>query len=128
VTSRFSEVVVDAHDPEKLAAFWCEVLGYRVLETTEDLFEIGPGELTADDVRAAPVPPSIVFVRVVEPKLGKNRTHIDVNPIDARQEEEVERLLTLGAKHVDIGQGDQSWVVLADPEGNEFCVLRSLAG
>jgi Glyoxalase-like domain len=68
-----------------------------------------------------------VFQHVAEGKTVKNRLHIDVNPIDRTQEAEVERLIALGARHVDIGQGEQSWVVLADPEGNEFCVLRSLA-
>jgi hypothetical protein len=56
----------------------------------------------------------------------KNRLHLDVSPIDRTRDEEVDRLVALGASHVDIGQGEQRWVVLADPEGNEFCVLRSL--
>jgi hypothetical protein len=66
----------------------------------------------------------LTFVPVPEAKSGKNRLHIDVNPIGCNQDEEVERLLGLGARRVDIGQGERSWVVLADPEGNEFCVLR----
>jgi hypothetical protein len=70
--------------------------------------------------------PTLTFARVPESKTVKNRLHIDVSPIDGAQEAEVERLLVLGARRVDIGQGEQSWVVLADPEGNEFCVLRSL--
>ena len=65
-------------------------------------------------------------VAVPEGKTVKNRLHIDVSPIDSSQDEEVERLLALGARRVDIGQGDVGWVVLSDPEGNEFCVLRSL--
>jgi hypothetical protein len=78
------------------------------------------------EARSGPVVPALVFVPVPEEKSVKVRIHIDVNPIDATQEEEVERLIELGARRVDIGQGDVSWVVLADPEGNEFCVLRSL--
>jgi len=72
------------------------------------------------------VTPTIVFVPVPERKSVKNRVHIDVNPIDRTQAEEVERLEALGARRVDVGQGDVGWVVMADPEGNEFCVLRSL--
>lgn len=74
----------------------------------------------------APVPPTLVFGPVPEAKSVKNRLHIDVSPVDCSRDEEVERLLGLGSSHVDIGQGEQSWVVLADPEGNEFCVLRTL--
>ena len=70
-------------------------------------------------------PVELVFVPVPETKAVKNRIHIDVNPSDRDQAEEVERLLALGARHADVGQGDVSWVVLADPEGNEFCVLSS---
>jgi hypothetical protein len=67
----------------------------------------------------------LTFARVPEGKVVKNRLHIDVNPTDREQDEEVRRLLDLGARRVDIGQGEQSWIVLADPEGNEFCVLAS---
>gem|GEM_PF-1647219 len=67
--------------------------------------------------------PGILFLPVDEPKPAKNRLHIDLRPDD--QAAEVERLIALGAKRVDIGQGDASWVVLADPEGNEFCVLSN---
>jgi hypothetical protein len=69
--------------------------------------------------------PALLFVTVPEKKTVKNRIHIDVSPRDRTQEEEVERILALGAKRIDIGQGDVSWVVLADPEGNEFCVLKT---
>lgn len=71
------------------------------------------------------VPPALTFARVPEGKAVKNRLHLDLNPADREQHEEVRRLLDLGARHVDVGQGDVSWVVLADPEGNEFCVLAS---
>jgi hypothetical protein len=67
----------------------------------------------------------LTFARVPEGKAIKNRLHLDVNPADREQDEEVSRLLALGARHADVGQGDVSWVVLADPEGNEFCVLAA---
>ena len=70
-----------------------------------------------------PVPPMLTFAHVPEGKTVKNRLHLDVNPTDREQDEGVRRLLDLGARHADVGQGDESWVVLADPEGNEFCVL-----
>jgi len=72
-----------------------------------------------------PVPPTLTFASVPGVKRIKNRLHLDLNPTDRSQAEEVRRLLGLGARHVDVGQGDQSWVVLADPEGNEFCVLAT---
>ena len=93
----------------------------------EEAVEIGAGQPTAEGIRGAVVPPTIVFVTIPESKTVKNRLHIDVSPIDSDQATEVDRILSLGARHVDVGQGVQSWVVLADPEGNEFCVLRSLA-
>ena len=67
--------------------------------------------------------PGILFERVPERKSVKNRLHLDFRPID--QDAEVARLLGLGARHADVGQGEQTWVVLSDPEGNEFCVLSS---
>jgi hypothetical protein len=126
MTSRFSELSVDCENPKGVAEFWSAVLDYRILETRDDLVEIGANEPTVEGVRATPVPPTIVFVTVPEGKSVKNRLHIDVSPIDATQDEEVDRLLALGATRVDIGQGDVGWVVMRDPEGNEFCVLRSL--
>jgi catechol 2,3-dioxygenase-like lactoylglutathione lyase family enzyme len=126
VTSRFTELVIDCHEPEKLAEFWCAVLGYEVVDRQADLVEIAGWQPTVEAVRARVNAPTLVFVRVPESKTVKNRVHLDVSPIDRSRDEEVERLLALGARHVDIGQGEQSWVVLADPEGNEFCVLRSL--
>ena len=67
----------------------------------------------------------MTFANVPDPKTVKNRLHIDVNPTDRNQEDEVERIIRLGAAPADVGQGDVNWVVLADPEGNQFCVLRS---
>ncbi|MFF0561650.1 VOC family protein [Streptomyces sp. NPDC004266] len=128
MTSRFTELVVDCHDPERLAAFWCAVLDFTVLDRSEGKVEIGSWEPTVEAVRACQMPPTVVFIQVPEGKTVKNRLHLDVSPIDADTDNEVARLLGLGATKVDVGQGpDRSWVVLADPEGNEFDVLRTLA-
>jgi hypothetical protein len=126
VTSRFTELIVDAHDMRLLADFWCSVLSFHVLEESDSFIEIGERQTTADSVIAGAIPPTIVFVPVPEGKTVKNRVHVDVSPIDRSQQEEVDRLTELGAHRIDIGQGDQPWVVMADPEGNEFCVLRTL--
>ncbi|WP_405899154.1 VOC family protein [Streptomyces sp. NBC_00727] len=128
MTSRFTELAVDCHDPERLAAFWCEVLDFTVIDRTEDKVEIGSWVPTVEDVRARQMPPTVVFLRVPESRSAKNRLHLDVSPVDRTTEAEVTRLLALGATRTDVGQGpDRSWVVMADPEGNEFCVLRTLA-
>ncbi|MEV0840340.1 VOC family protein [Actinocatenispora sera] len=128
MTSRFTELNVDCHDPERLAAFWCEVLDFTVLDRNEHKVEIGSWEPTIEDIRARQMPPTMVFIRVPEDKSVKNRLHLDVSPIDASTDSEVTRLLALGATTTDVGQGpDRNWVVMADPEGNEFCVVRTLA-
>ncbi len=117
---RLTELVLDSHDPERLASFWCEVLGYVVLERAGDGVEIGPA-----DVGFGGPQPTIVFTGGAESKQGKLRLHIDVSPTDREQDAELSRLLAAGASRVDIGQtGEESWHVLADPEGNEFCLLR----
>ena len=117
--SVLTEVVVDARNPERLAAFWAEVLGWERIEAYEGVVEIaGPGSSR----------PKLIFVPVEEAKAGKNRVHLDVNPTGCDQDEELARLLSLGAVQVDVGQGEQTWFVLADPEGNEFCLLRTRVG
>jgi predicted enzyme related to lactoylglutathione lyase len=110
--SCWEQIVVDAEDPARLARWWAEALGYVVVHEEPDEVEIR---------RAPEVLPGLLFTPVPEPKTGKNRLHIDLRPDD--QEAEVERLVDMGARHVDIGQHDVGWVILADPEGNEFCVL-----
>ncbi|MEU3518648.1 VOC family protein [Streptomyces sp. NPDC006654] len=128
MTSRFTELVFDCHDPERLAAFWCAVLGFKVIDRSEGKVEIGSWEPTIEEVRARQMPPTLHFLQVPEGKTVKNRLHLDVSPIDGSTDDEVARLLGLGAARVDVGQGpDRSWVVMADPEGNEFDVVRSLA-
>lgn len=112
MASRLYNVTIDAHDPAALAEFWRQALNYRVAFSEPDEVGIEP----PDDA-----PPALIFVLVPEEKTVKNRLHLDLAPDD--QPAEVERLLALGARRVDIGQGTMSWVVMADPEGNEFCVL-----
>lgn len=126
MASRFTELNIDCHQPHALAAFWCAVLDYEIIDEKDDMVEIAGWHPTAEAVRAHVNAPTLLFSRVPESKTVKNRVHIDVSPIDRSRDEEVERLLALGARHVDIGQGVQSWIVLTDPKGNEFCVLRGL--
>jgi predicted enzyme related to lactoylglutathione lyase len=117
MASRLWTVVVDAHDPAALARFWASVLDWTVFYESADEVVI-----TKDDKTW----PGLVFVPVPEAKTVKNRLHIDLNPDD--RDAEVERIVDLGAHVVDIAQGDVAWTVLADPEGNEFCVLRACEG
>jgi len=105
---------IDARDPLALGRWWREALGWVVVDEGPDVFEIRPEETRT---------PGLLFVPVQDRKTVKNRLHLDFRPDD--RDREVERLLSIGATRVDIGQGEQSWVVLADPEGNEFCVLAS---
>jgi hypothetical protein len=126
MTSKFTDLAIDCADPGGLAAFWCSVLDYVVHADDDGVVTIGPASVPdGQDRRHGPVPPTLTFERVPEGKAVKNRLHIDVNPADRDQADEVRRLLDLGATHADVGQGDESWVVLADPEGNEFCVLAT---
>jgi hypothetical protein len=117
---RFTELVVDCRDPEALAAWWAAVLDYRVLSLDEDgAVEIGP-----ENGFGGPAP-TLVFASVPDPTPGKVRLHMDLNATDREQDAELERLLGLGAKPADVGQtGDETWHVLEDPEGNQFCLLR----
>ena len=119
---RISELVIDAADPERLAAFWSEVLGYIELDRDgDDVIEIGPSGAGFGGPQ-----PTLVFIRSSDPRTGKLRLHIDVNATDRDQEAELDRLLALGARPAEIGQtGTESWHVLADPEGNEFCLLHT---
>jgi hypothetical protein len=110
----WEQTIVDARDPGALGRWWQQALGWVVVNEDPDEFEIRPA---ADRV------PGLLFVPVSNRKSMKNRLHLDFRPDD--RDVEVDRLLSLGARRVDVGQGEQSWVVLADPEGNEFCVLGS---
>jgi catechol 2,3-dioxygenase-like lactoylglutathione lyase family enzyme len=120
MSCRITELVLDCADADKLAEFWSAVLGYVELGREEDGIEIGP-----PDSGSGGPQPTLVLSPVAEPKRDKLRLHIDVNATDRDQDAELERLLALGARPVDVGQtGEESWHVLADPEGNEFCLLR----
>jgi hypothetical protein len=113
VACRFYQLVVESREPSSLASFWAAVLDQPILYRTEEEVIVGADEHSY---------PGLCFVLVPDDKTVKNRLHIDLDPDD--QAVEVERLIALGARHVDVGQApDVRWVVLADPEGNEFCVL-----
>ena len=113
---RLHHIVVDAHDLPGLAGFWTQALGWKVLSERENEIVIGTDE-------NAPV--GMCFMPVTDPKTVKNRVHLDLTSNAADRDQEIERLVALGARRVDIGQtGAESWTVLADPEGNEFCVVR----
>ena len=118
---RWQCIVVDCIEPAALARWWAELLGWRITFEEPDEVVLEPPEGSPEDG----VSPDILFIRVPEPKQVKNRIHLDLRPED--QEAEVARAETLGARRVDVGQTDDvTWVVMADPEGNEFCILRAL--
>ena len=118
---RIQCLVIDAHGAAVLARFWAEVLGWRVTHEDAHQSVVEPAEGSAE----VDVSPDLVFVKVADDKVSKNRLHLDLRPVD--QAAEVARLIDLGARRTSIGQSDdESWVVLADPEGNEFCVLSPL--
>jgi predicted enzyme related to lactoylglutathione lyase len=116
--SRWYTVVVDAHDPGRLARFWAAVLDWQIVYESDSEVVAAKDEDTY---------PGLVFVPVPDSKTTKNRLHIDLAPDD--RDAEVERILGLGATRADVGQTEEAtWVVLADIEGNEFCVLRAREG
>ena len=115
MTSRLAALAVDAVDPVVVAAFWCAALDWEVVEDDPDVITLAPHD------RAGPV---IDVLRVRQAKTVKNRVHLDLRADGTSTAVELDRLLSLGARRVDVGQAtDVSWVVLADPEGNEFCLL-----
>jgi hypothetical protein len=120
MASRISNLVLGCRDPEALARFWCEVLDFVVLVRADDgSVGIGPSEGFGGPQ------PTMFLSRREEPEKGRSRLHIDVNATDRDQDAELERLLELGARPADVGQtGQEEWHVLADPEGNEFCLLK----
>ena len=119
---RIQCLCIDTTDPAKLASFWEAALGWRRRDSASG------NEVVLEPPAGSPedgVSPDLLFLRVPETKLGKNRLHLDLRPKD--QAAEVARLEVLGAKRVNVGQSDKvTWVVLADPDGNEFCVLRAV--
>ncbi len=123
---KFEGVTVDASDPRCLAEFWAAVLGWKIGGELEEI-EVWIQPDTSDSVSTGF--PEILFLINAEAKQVKNRLHLDLRPDN--QAEEVARLEKLGAKRIDIGQNQNescTWVVMADPEGNEFCVLNDKKG
>jgi predicted enzyme related to lactoylglutathione lyase len=113
---RLHHIVIDTHDLPGLAAFWTRALGWKILSEREREIVIGTDENATV---------GICFMPVTDAKTVKNRLHLDVTTGADDRDAEIERLLGLGAQRVDVGQtGRESWTVLADPEGNEFCVIR----
>src|SRR4051794_17542843 len=112
---RLDCICIDAADPRALAGWWAGLLGWRVEDGEGDEVAVEPPEGTSGS--------PLLFLKVAEGKTVKNRLHIDLRPDD--RDAEVARAEAMGARRVDIGQGEQTWVVLADPEGNEFCILRA---
>jgi catechol 2,3-dioxygenase-like lactoylglutathione lyase family enzyme len=139
ITEQF-QVTFDCHDPHATCRFWAEVLGYEVVRD-EDMIRklLADGVATEDDVTTVDdqlvwkegdacedpegTRPRMYFQRVPEPRTTKNRVHLDLRVPEADRPKEVERLTGLGARRIGEGQqGPFSWIVMADPEGNEFCV------
>jgi catechol 2,3-dioxygenase-like lactoylglutathione lyase family enzyme len=119
MTPVVGHLTIDSADPEALAAWWSAVLGWPEVWRSDDDAEIAIGSSTDGST-------NWLFNRVADAKSSKNRLHADLRPPnDSDHATELARLLDLGAVRVDIGQGDAPWAVLADPEGNEFCLLTS---
>jgi hypothetical protein len=110
----WEQVIIDSVDPVKLGRWWSVALDWVIVNDGPDEFEIRP---------SADVVPGLLFADVSELKTAKNRLHLDFRPDN--RDVEVARLVNLGATYADVGQAEESWIVLADPEGNEFCVLSS---
>ena len=124
MATRLVHLVVDAAQPGQLARFWAAALNWEVAAEEGGEVDVWPAGYRYPDPVALP----LVFVPVSEPKTSKNRVHLDLaTGSSEHQAAEVRRLIELGAVPIDIGQGDVPWQVLADPEGNEFCVLEPRA-
>ena len=122
MVSRISQWTLDVHDVDTMAAFWSQVLGYEIEMGDDGTAKLYPPkwENVLHDI------PPVWLQASADPKRDKNRNHPDLRVSNGSVEGEVERLIALGARHVDVGQTDHDpFVVLADPEGNEFCLLRN---
>lgn len=127
---RWYTVVVDCLDISAQSKWWAEALGWKTVYEAPDEIVLVPGYVDEEVMANTPwerTPPGLVFVSVEEGKEVKNRLHLDLAPHTSDDRDaEIARLIAMGATKVDVGQpGDVSWTVLADPEGNEFCVLSS---
>ena len=119
MSSRIAAIAIDAVRPRVIADFWCGVLGWQVVDESDGVISIAAPDGSWPTIDVAPVP---------ETKSVKNRLHLDLRADVSTTADELERLLGLGARLTDVGQGpDATWVVLADPEGNEFCLLARTA-
>jgi catechol 2,3-dioxygenase-like lactoylglutathione lyase family enzyme len=119
MSSRIAAIVIDAVQPRVVADFWCNVLGWHVVDEEDGVISISPPDGSWPTIDVVPVP---------ESKSVKNRLHLDLRADGTSTADELERLLGLGAQHTDVGQGPgATWVVLSDPEGNEFCLLARTA-
>ncbi len=117
---RIETISIDAHDPAALARWWADALGWTITDEEDDEVLVEPPAGSSE----RGVVPELLFVAVPDDKVVKNRWHLDLRPDD--QAQEVARFEALGARRVDVGQSDtDTWVVLADPEGNELCILRA---
>ena len=127
---RWYSVVVDCHDIAAQVRWWAEVLDWHIFYESDDEAVLIPKHASLEKLRSMPweeVPPGLIFVPVPEDKQVKNRLHLDLAPHTSDDRDaEIARLLALGATRVEVGQSDDAtWDVLADPEGNEFCVLSA---
>jgi hypothetical protein len=127
---RWYSVVIDCRDARKQAAWWAEALDWHSVYESDDECVIVPSYVDEESLKQTPwdrIGPGLVFVSVPEGKSVKNRLHLDLAPHTSQDRDaEIARLEQLGATRVDVGQSDDvTWTVLADPEGNEFCVLSS---
>jgi hypothetical protein len=122
MVSRISHTTIDCHNAFDLSAWWKPVLGYTDLP--DDPNSAGDEEcMIVDPVTGH----RLLFIEVADDKRSKNRVHLDLAPTDRRRDEEVDRVISLGARQIDDQRlpDGRGWVVLADPEDNEFCILRS---
>ena len=123
MTARISHTTFDAIDAHGQSVFWRNVLGFE--EDPDDPNEPGHEECMIFSPDGSE---RILFIEVPDPKQVKNRLHLDLVPAEGNRDEELARLLELNASTVaDLRRPDGGWVVLADPEGNEFCIMRSEA-
>ena len=122
MTLRWQCLDIDSADPRRAADFWQEALGWRRTHESDQEVVLEPPAGSPEDG----VSPVLLVLSVTEEKTVKNRLHLDLRPDD--QQAELARLLALGARRVDVGQDDPSWIVLQDPEGNELCLLREREG
>jgi predicted enzyme related to lactoylglutathione lyase len=123
MATRLVQINMKAHDDAALGAFWAAALGWEASSEGPGVTNLEPAGFSYPD----PVAVCVDLVASTEPKTVKNRVHLDLATTSAADQAKlVARLRELGATFADVGQGDVAWTVMADPEGNEFCVLDSL--